>query len=78
MIAYLQEEELDLMRVKRRTFRESLALRMKAMGELGRVLSESAGEAMQLLAGIGGDDEVYVDHHRASFFSLLFTENSYS
>ncbi|KAL8286822.1 hypothetical protein RQP46_004350 [Phenoliferia psychrophenolica] len=53
---YLQGEEEALNSVKRRTFRESLALRMKAMGELGRVMEESAVEAMELLAGVGLED----------------------
>ena len=40
---------------KRSSFRDGLGLRMKAMGELGKVMEESANEAIQLLSQIGPD-----------------------
>lgn len=51
--AYLQDEEAALTGVKRRTFREALAMRMKSMGELGKVMEDSAREAIELLSQLG-------------------------
>ncbi|GAA5895507.1 hypothetical protein JCM5296_006784 [Sporobolomyces johnsonii] len=53
---FLQEEEAALSQAKRRSFREALAMRMKSMGELGRVMEESAAEAVEILTHLEGPE----------------------
>lgn len=51
--AYLQDEEILLSEAKRKSFRDALAMRMHSMGELGRVMEESAHEAVDILSQLG-------------------------
>lgn len=68
MIAYLQEEEAILSKAKRKVFKESLTGRMRAMGDLGKVMDESSLEAIELLSRLGQGFEI-----SGSFsFSLYF------
>ena len=55
-LAFLQEEEIQLSELKRRSFREALAHRMKSMGELGRVMVDVAVEALDILTQLDGPD----------------------
>ncbi|KAK4054728.1 hypothetical protein OIV83_000652 [Microbotryomycetes sp. JL201] len=50
---FLQEEELLLAEAKRRSFRDSLSFRMRALGDLGRTMEDSAAEAVELLSRLG-------------------------
>lgn len=52
---FLQNEESALSGVKRRIFREALSMRMRSMGELGKVMEQSANEATELLSQLGSD-----------------------
>lgn len=57
--AFLQDEVAAINGLKRWTFREALVERMKSMGELGRVMDDSAQEAVSLLSQLGrGNDYV--------------------
>lgn len=58
----MQEEEAALNGAKRSSFRDGLGLRMKAMGELGKVMEESANEAIHLLSQIGPDGNDLPSH----------------
>jgi hypothetical protein len=49
----LQDEEILLSEAKRKSFRDALAMRMHSMGELGRVMEESAHEAVDILSQLG-------------------------
>ncbi|KAM0793025.1 hypothetical protein ACM66B_000516 [Microbotryomycetes sp. NB124-2] len=65
---FLQEEEILLAEAKRRSFRDSLAFRMRALGDLGRTMEDSAAEAVELLSRLGEADfqphEYEFDHER--------------
>ncbi|KAK4058216.1 hypothetical protein OIO90_000955 [Microbotryomycetes sp. JL221] len=65
---FLQEEEILLAESKRRSFRDSLAFRMRAMADLGRTMEDSAAEAIELLSRLGQgefDGEDYdLDHEQ--------------
>ncbi|GAA5961927.1 hypothetical protein JCM3765_006440 [Sporobolomyces pararoseus] len=62
---FLQEEEIQLSELKRRSFREALAHRMKSMGELGRVMEDVALEALDILTQLDGPDNGFnPDHYR--------------
>ncbi|GAA5853412.1 hypothetical protein JCM8547_002444 [Rhodosporidiobolus lusitaniae] len=54
---YLQEEESALAHAKRRSFRDALASRMRSMGELARVMEESANQAVEVLESLGSGPE---------------------
>ncbi|GAA5896222.1 uncharacterized protein JCM6883_006839 [Sporobolomyces salmoneus] len=65
---FLQEEEIALSELKRRSFREALAHRMKSMGELGRVMEDVALESLDVLAQLDGPDNGFnPDHYRDDF-----------
>ncbi|GAA5972693.1 hypothetical protein JCM21900_003972 [Sporobolomyces salmonicolor] len=72
---FLQEEEAALSQAKRRSFREALAMRMKSMGELGRVMEESAAEAVEILTHLEGPEgfkfnpDDYKNDHNYDFAS---------
>ncbi|KAI5477639.1 hypothetical protein MNV49_006025 [Pseudohyphozyma bogoriensis] len=57
--SFLQQEEAAISAVKRRSYREALAMRMKAMGRLGQVMEDSANEAVAILEALGGGDDEY-------------------
>ncbi|KDE05011.1 hypothetical protein MVLG_04556 [Microbotryum lychnidis-dioicae p1A1 Lamole] len=59
---YLQDEEIALSHAKRQTFRVALAERMVSLGELGRVMDESAHESHGLLVALGQDGEGDAPH----------------
>ncbi|GAA5839089.1 hypothetical protein JCM3766R1_002254 [Sporobolomyces carnicolor] len=62
---FLQEEEIALSELKRRSFREALAHRMKSMGELGRVMEDVALEALDILTQLDGPGNGFnPDHYR--------------
>ncbi|GAA6023718.1 hypothetical protein JCM11491_002679 [Sporobolomyces phaffii] len=65
---FLQEEEAALGELKRRSFREALAYRMKSMGELGRVMEDVALEALDILTQLDGPENAFnPDHYRDEY-----------
>lgn len=53
---FLQEEEYALAGVKRRTFREAISMRMRAMEDMGNVMATSSAQAVQVLSHLVIDD----------------------